>query len=71
MSLKNAAKLHFLFHSTKYLSRNSQYFLFFFHFVNSIWHFSTAFDSLLHLIIYIDLAKVMNIWHELRELTRK
>ena len=62
MSLKKAAKLHFLFHSTKYLSRNSQYFLFFFHFVNSIWHFSTAFDSLLHLIIYIDLAKVMIIF---------
>ena len=69
--LKNAAKLHFLFQSTKYLSRNSQILLFFFHFVNSTYHFLYSFDSLLYLIIYNDLAKVMNIWHELREFTRK
>ena len=31
---KNAAKLHFLFHSTKYLSKNSQKQAIFFQFVN-------------------------------------
>ena len=42
---KNAAKLHFLFHSTKYLSRNSQYFPFFFQFVNSASHFQLLFHK--------------------------
>ena len=43
MFLKNAAKLHFLFHSTKYLSRNSRNYSFFFHFVNSACHFTSSF----------------------------
>jgi hypothetical protein len=37
---KNAAKLHFLFHSTKYLSRNSRNNAIFFHFVNRTYQFS-------------------------------
>ena len=42
---KNAAKLHFLFHSTKYLSRNSRKYSLFFHFVNSTYQFFYNFGA--------------------------
>ena len=38
--LKNAAKLHFLFHLAKYLSINSQKYRFFFQFVKSAYQLS-------------------------------
>ena len=53
MFLKNAAKLHFLFQSTKYLSRNSQKFPFFFHFVKSIYQFSYFYENYFYIIIYL------------------
>jgi 2-amino-4-hydroxy-6-hydroxymethyldihydropteridine diphosphokinase len=63
--LKNAAKLHFLFHSTKYLSRNSRILPFFFHFVKSTSHFLLSFDSFLYIIIFIIAAKLLNIFQSL------
>ena len=61
--LKNAAKLHFYFHLTKYLSRNSRKYLIFFHFVKSAYHFTVSFDSL-HLIhLRFVCAKIQRILH--------
>jgi hypothetical protein len=45
MYLKNAAKLHFLFQLTKYLSRNSRYQSIFFHFVNSAYQLLNNFAA--------------------------
>ena len=53
MFLKNAAKLHFLFQSTKYLSRNSRKYSFFFHFVKSAYHISNFFAAKLRRILDI------------------
>ena len=51
MFLKNAAKLHFYFYSAKYLSKNSQKYCIFFHFVNYTSRFNAAFDCFVLSII--------------------
>ena len=58
---KNAAKLHFLFHLAKYLSRNSRKYSFFFHSVKSACQISAGLLSFLILQQVLDLVDLLRI----------
>ena len=60
--MKNAAKLHFLFQTTKYLSKNSRDFPFFFHFVKSTCRLTRIIDMISHLIYYMRMQSYELLW---------